>query len=594
MASFKKIYKLLSSHERKRAGLLLGMIFIMSLLDAIGIASVMPFLSVLANPDVVTQNEFLALLYNHLEFENEQSYLFFLGLMVFFFLIMSLAFKTLTTYALLRFVLLREFSLGHRLVESYLHRPFSWLLNRHSAELGKNVLSEVSQVIQHALLPAMTVITQGILCLIILLLLFIVSPVLALTSGIVFSASYFLISRVTKKILLKIGNERLIANDKRYKTLNEIFGAFKEVKLKSLELVFLDRYSLPAKQYASHTATAQVIGQLPRFALEGIAFGGMLLVILYLMDKKNDLAVALPVMGVYAFAGYRLMPALQQVYNGISQLRFSGPALDALYNDFQEIVSAEKIKLPGSKKHPKDVIELKNVSYRYPGSEKNALSDVSLTIKVGKNVGIVGSTGSGKTTAVDLLLGLLEPQNGALIIDGQVIGAKTRRQWQNNIGYVPQHIFLTDASIASNIAFGTRAEEIDFDRVKSAAKIANLHSFVEDQPQGYGTTVGEAGVRLSGGQRQRVGIARALYQQPAVLVLDEATSALDNLTERVVMDAITNMDRDTTIINITHRVRTLEGCDLIYVLEKGKVIQQGSYSEVSISNPLFHETLGVN
>lgn len=594
MDSFNKIYKLLSSRERKRAGLLLGMIFIMSLLDAIGIASVMPFLSVLANPKVVSQNEFLALLYTHLEFENEQSYLFFLGLMVFFFLITSLAFKTLTTYALLRFVLLREYSFGYRLVESYLHRPFSWLLNRHSSELSKNILSEVTQIIQHALLPAMTIITQGTLCLIILLLLLIISPALALTSGIVFSASYFLISKATKKVLLRIGNERLSANDKRYKTLNEIFGAFKEVKLKSLELVFLDRYSLPAKQYASHTATAQLIGQLPRFALEGVAFGGMLLVVLYLMDEKDDLAVALPVIGVYAFAGYRLMPALQQVYNGISQLRFSGPALDALHNDFQEMVSSEKIKLPGSKKQPKDVIELKNVSYQYPGSEINALSDISLTIKVGSNVGIVGSTGSGKTTAIDLLLGLLEPQKGALIVDGQAIGAKTRRQWQNNIGYVPQNIFLTDSSIASNIAFGIRAEEIDLDRVKLVAKIANLHSFVDDQPQGYETTVGEDGVRLSGGQRQRIGIARALYQQPAVLVLDEATSALDNLTERVVVDAINNMDPDLTIISITHRVSTLQGCDLIYVFEKGKVIQQGLYSEVSISNPLFHETHGVN
>ena len=282
------------------------------------------------------------------------------------------------------------------------------------------------------------------------------------------------------------------------------------------------------------------------------------------------------------------MPALQQIYGAVTQLRFAGPALDALHQDLTSLQAADarysQIRpLPFTQS-----IRLEQVSYRYPNAPQSALKCIDLTIPSRSTVGFVGATGSGKTTAVDVILGLLEPQEGVLKIDGEPVTAATRRQWQRKIGYVPQHIYLTDESVAANIAFGVNASGIDQKAVERAAKIASLHEFVvNDLPQGYATAVGERGVRLSGGQRQRIGIARALYHNPQVLILDEATSALDNLTEKAVMEAVNNLGRDITIILIAHRLSTVRQCDQIYLLERGEVTAQGTFEELTQANERF-------
>jgi ATP-binding cassette, subfamily B, bacterial PglK len=331
-----------------------------------------------------------------------------------------------------------------------------------------------------------------------------------------------------------------------------------------------------------------VIAQLPRYALEAIAFGGMLLVILYLMAKSGSFASALPIIALYAFAGYRLMPTLQQIYQAFTQLRFAGPALEALHKDLSSLQAADVQHGHLSPLPLTQAITLNQVSYRYPHAPQPALKGIDLTIPAHSTVGFVGATGSGKTTAVDVILGLLEPQEGVLNIDGQPITAANRRQWQRAIGYVPQHIYLADDSVAANIAFGANAKDIDPQAMERAATIANLHEFVvNDLPQGYATTVGERGVRLSGGQRQRIGIARALYQNPQVLILDEATSALDNLTEQAVMEAVNNLGHDITIILIAHRLSTVRQCDQIFILERGEVKAQGTFEELKQANERF-------
>jgi ATP-binding cassette, subfamily B, bacterial PglK len=327
---------------------------------------------------------------------------------------------------------------------------------------------------------------------------------------------------------------------------------------------------------------------VPRFALEAIAFGGMLLLILYLMARSGSFAGALPIIALYAFAGYRLMPALQQIYDAFTQLRFAGPALDALHQDLSSLQAADAQHGPLSPLLLTQAIELNQVSYRYPNAPHPALKGIDLTIPAHSTVGFVGATGSGKTTMVDVILGLLEPQEGHLSVDGLPITAAKRRQWQRAIGYVPQHIYLADDSVAANIAFGVNPKDIDPQAVERAAKIANLHEFVvNDLPQSYATTVGERGVRLSGGQRQRIGIARALYHNPQVLILDEATSALDNLTEQAVMEAVNNLGHDITIILIAHRLSTVRQCDQIYLLERGEVKAGGTYEELAASNQQF-------
>jgi ATP-binding cassette, subfamily B, bacterial PglK len=587
----KKFFDLLSPDERRSAGLLMGMILVMAFLDMLGVASILPFMAVLANPELVQTNAVLNAAFrmsSHIGIHTNQQFLFALGVLVFVLLVTSLAFKALTTYAQTRFALMREYSIGKRLVEGYLHQPYSWFLNRHSADLGKTILSEVSTVIHNGMVPLMTLMAQSTVALALLILLIIVDPLLALSVGVVLALAYAGIFAVMSSWLKRLGQARIKANQERFTAVSEAFGAAKEVKVGGLEQAYIQRFAKPAEIYAKGQATAQVIAQLPRFALEAIAFGGMLLVMLYFMSRSGSFASALPIIALYAFAGYRLMPALQQIYGAFTQLRFAGPALDALHQDLISLQAAEAHCGHISPLPLTQAIQLNQVSYRYPNAPQPALKGIDLSIPSHSTVGFVGATGSGKTTTVDVILGLLEPHEGALNIDGQLITAANRRQWQRAIGYVPQHIYLADDSVAANIAFGVYAKDIDQPAVERAAKIANLHEFVvNDLPQGYATTVGERGVRLSGGQRQRIGIARALYHNPQVLILDEATSALDNLTEQAVMEAVNNLVHDITIILIAHRLSTVRQCDQIYLLEQGEVKASGTYDELTASNQQF-------
>lgn len=310
---------------------------------------------------------------------------------------------------------------------------------------------------------------------------------------------------------------------------------------------------------------------------------------LYLMFQGASFAEALPVISLYAFAGYRLVPAMQQIYSSLSQLRFIEPAIDLLYADLRGFPSTSVMRSDA----PiilRESIKLSNVSYSYPESTGMALDEIELTIPANKVVGFVGPSGSGKTTSVDLLMGLLEAQQGDLCIDGVVINSTNVRQWQKLIGYVPQQIYLADDTVASNIAFGVAEDDVDLEKVLHAAQVANLHDFVmNDLPMGYETKVGERGIRLSGGQRQRIGIARALYHSPQVLVLDEATSALDNLTELAVMESINKLRNRMTIVIIAHRLSTVRSCDHIYLMEKGRVLAQGSYEQLRQTNDLFQK-----
>jgi len=597
METIKKLVDLLSPAERKRAGVLMAMMLVMALLDMLGVASILPFIAVLANPALVETNPILSWAYQlsaNVGVASVEQFLFLLGFLVFVLLVFSLAFKALTTYAQTRFALMREYSIGKRLVEGYLHQPYSWFLNRHSADLGKTILSEVQAVMYNCILPLMTLLAQSAVAIALLGLLLLVNPLLAISVGLVLGIAYGGILALMSGWLNTLGQARIQANQERYTVVSEAFGAAKEVKAGGLEKIFIERFAKPAETYAIGQATAQVIAQMPRYALEAVAFGGMLLLILYLMAQSGSFAAVLPIIALYAFAGYRLMPALQQIYGAVTQLKFAGPALNALHTDLMGLNPVEPYEkviepLPLNK-----CIELNNIVYEYPNANAPALNGITLSISACTTVGLVGSTGSGKTTTVDLILGLLEPQEGTLCIDSQVLNASNRRQWQKSIGYVPQHIYLSDNTVLANIAFGLPPEIVNQEAVERAAKIANLHDFVvQNMPQGYGTMVGERGVRLSGGQRQRIGIARALYHNPSVLVLDEATSALDNLTEQAVMEAVHNLSHSVTIILIAHRLSTVRECDQIFLLEKGAVKANGTFKELVENNNHFRSMAAV-
>ena len=593
MQIIKKILFLLSPDERLSAFFLMLMILIMALLDLIGVASILPFMAVLTSPSLIETNIFLHTMFEFSKIfgiENNQQFLFALGILVFLLLVISLSFKALLSYVQIRFIMMRECSISKRLIEGYLHQPYSWFLSRHSAELGKTILSEVTYLIANGLSPLIELIAKGVVAFTLIVLLIIIDPKLALIVGCTLSFVYGFIFVFVRRFLNRIGKERLKNNNLRFTSVSEAFGAAKEVKVGGLEKTYIKKFSDSAKNFALNQASSQVVGQLPRFILEAITFGGIMLIILYMMRKTGNFNNALPIISLYVFAGYRLLPALQTIYVSFTQLSFIKPAIDSLSDDIKSLK-------PKNLNQNQDVlllnkaITLKNVYYNYPNASRTALRDVNINIPAKSTVGLIGKTGSGKTTAVDIVLGLLEPQKGTLEVDGQIITKQNSRAWQRSIGYVPQHIYLSDDTIAANIAFGLHSKNINQKTVEKVAKIANLHEFILDElPEQYLTTVGERGVRLSGGQRQRIGIARALYHNPQVLILDEATSALDNQTEKVVMDAINNISKDITIILIAHRLNTANTCDIIYKLEKGEVKNKGTFQELINENDNFLAT----
>lgn len=602
---YRKLLILLNAKERRQCFLLLVMIIIMAFLDTAGVASIMPFMSVLGNPEIVHTNPWLNLTYRHLGFNDPNKFLFFLGAVVFVILMSSILFRALTQWSLMTFTQMRNYSVSCRMFKGYLGRPYTWYLNRHSADLGKAVLSEVGLVITGVLMPAMQLIAQGTVTVFLVILLISVDPLLALYVGTVLGGAYGIIYLTIRNYLSRIGKDRLLANQQRFQVAQEALGGIKEVKIFGREFAFFSRFVNPAYRFAKHQANSQIASQMPKYFLEMVGFGGMLLIALYLFKTHGDFKKVMPIITVYAFAGYRLLPALQQVYSHSSKLRFGLPSLDALYNDILEFEQNDETitQLDQTPLMPEKNIRLKNICFTYPGAHMPTLKNLDLTIPARSAIGLVGSTGSGKTTTVDIILGLLQPQSGQILVDNISIfdvsinefknpsnsdAHHSLRRWQQALGYVPQHIYLADDTVAANIAFGIPENEIDLKAVIRASKTAELHDFVSTELQNdYDTLVGERGVRLSGGQRQRIGIARALYHDPAVLIFDEATSALDNLTEQVVMQAVRNLGKAKTIILIAHRLSTVKGCDCIYILEHGEIVGHGTYDDMIVSNEEF-------
>ena len=564
------------------------MILTMALIDMVGVASIMPFMAVLANPELIETNKILAEMYVYSRSADKESFFFLLGLIVFFILVFSLFFKGVTAYFQIRFAMMCEYTIGKKFIEGYIYQPYVWFLNRNSAELGKNILSEVQTVILNVVMPFITIFSQGAVVIAIFVLLLFIDTLLSLSVCFFLGVFYFGIYKTMSRKLSAIGQSRLDANEGRFTAVIETFAASKEIKIGNHEDFCIKRFSNPAKIYAKQQIKAEVISTLPRFMFESIAFGGLMLVILYLMNNKGNFSNSIPIVTLYAFAGYRLMPALQFIYRAVSQIRFAEPSLNFLHND---LIKLEKLN-PSPKnfnivKFEKD-IQLKNIVFKYPNSKNLVLKKLSLKILAKNVVALVGKTGSGKTTIVDLIMSIIDPLNGTLEVDGKIINSNNCKSWQKIIGYVPQQIYLANDTIEANIAFGVDVDKIDFSEIERSAKIANLHEFVTNQlPEGYKTFIGERGVRLSGGQRQRIGIARALYNNPKVLIMDEATSALDSLTEKGIMQTINELRNDITIIIIAHRLSTVRECDQIYLVDNGKIIAQGNFLELVKKNDMF-------
>lgn len=554
----------------------------------------MPFLTVLAEPYRIETTPALSWAYDAFGFTSTYMFLVGLGLASFAVIVLSSAIQVLRTWAVARFAMMRMHSISYRLLAKYLEQPYAFFLNRHSGEMGPRVLNESAQVVQLFLRPAAEFLASCMTTIAILGLLLWVEPSVAAISFAFLGGVYCAIYFGMRQALRRLGTVQIEANRARFRLVNESLTGVKDIKLLAREEAYLDRFEIPSILMARTLVKIAVISQVPQLALQAVALGGIILLCIVFIDpagvaSRSNLGGVLPIIGVFAFAGQRLMPELSKLYQSLAQIQTGAAAVEAVHQDLiLNKSSARLTQAPIEGVGLKHLLRLEGVSYSYPNSDQAGVHDVSLTIRAGEKIGIVGTTGAGKTTLADIILGLLLPDQGRLVADDTPITEESLRGWMKSVGYVPQDIFLTDASVAENIALGVPLHEIDQARILQAAKIAQIDRFVEEElPEGYQTHVGERGVRLSGGQRQRIGIARAMYQDADLIVFDEATSALDNLTEAEVMDAISTLPGDKTVIMIAHRLSTVKRCDRIVVLDKGRLVGCDSWVSLMEWNEVF-------
>lgn len=590
------ILGLMSIRDRVDAGRLLLVILVSAVVDVLGVASILPFMAIAAKPEVVQSNPWILAVYSWGGFGSVNAFLFVVGLVFFLMLVVANVLSALTAWQMYRFAFSLEHRLSERLLASYLSRPYDFFLGANSSIMTKNILSEPVAVVGGIVVPGLQLLARSVVVFLVLGLLMAVDVVLALSVAVVLGTAYGATYMMIRKKLLANGQLSNLAHAQNYKAANEALNGFKEIRIRGREESFLARFSRSSADNADYKVIGFTLSQLPRYAIETIAFGGMLLILVYLIGVKRDLTNALPLIALYALAGYRMLPAFQQIFNSFTQIRYNYPSLLVLQTELSETSPVQASATAAtSRMQPMPIertIEVDQVSFTYPGADCPVLNSVSLCIETNTSVALVGPTGSGKTTLLDVILGLLGPSSGAIRIDGESLNEHQLRRWQMSIGYVPQQIYLTDDTIARNIAFGCSDDELDLEAVVEAAKAANLHGFIEnDLPDGYHTLVGERGVRLSGGQRQRIGIARALYHRPRVLVMDEATSALDGITEKAVIEAIQTLSHKLTIIMVAHRLSTVKDCDVIYLLEDGRVAFQGNFAELTAGSQVFRRML---
>ena len=566
----RKILRLLDARERRRGLLVLLLMVAMAGFEVAGIASVVPFLSVLGDPGMVERNAYLNAVYTALGFDSHRSFLVALAVFGLLVLLAATAVRLCAQYAMVRYAQMRRHSVSRRLLYGHLNRPYEYFLTHNSADLSKTILSEVDQLTASVIFPAVQLVAYSIVTVTVVAFLVVIAPWLALATMGLIGGFYLLTYALLRGYLRRIGRDRVAANRQRFKAAAEALGGIQELKVLGREQAFFDAFDPASRRYARHLAANELIAKLPKRVVEMLGFAAVLGAAIYLLEARGNLGEVLPVLGAYAVAGNRLLPAVQEVYQGIAKLRFGGAVVDTILDELDATqASGQRDAARPAPLTLAQEFRMRGVSYTYPGQDRPALADVELRVPAGTTASIYGSTGAGKSTLVKLLLGLLPPSHGVLEVDGTPLDAGNAHAWQRAIGYVPQDLFLIDDTVARNIALGIPDAELDRAAVQRAARKARIHETIQQLPHGYETLLGERGIRLSGGQRQRIAIARALYHEPQVIVLDEATSALDPETERAIVNDLVAQSGDVTLIAITHRETVSRLCDRVYRVEGG-------------------------
>lgn len=579
-----KLNLLLDGRQKRQMAWIVVLMLIGGVLESLGVSLILPVMQIVVEPDAMTEKPWLSTVADLFGITTPTGLaILFLAALVAVFVIKNI-FLYFMNVVQLRFIYRNQFATSRRMMINFMKRPYEYYLKADTTVIQRSITSDVINM--YGLIQALLSLISEIIvfgCLVIILL--VTDPMMTISVSTVLVVTLLIIKYVIKPVMIRAGEENQEYYSGLFKWIAESVTGIKEIKIGTKEDYFINGYADCGAGYVNAVQKYTLYNSTPRLLIETVAIAAMVLYMIVMMSRGTPISELIPQLGVMVAAAARLLPSANRINNHLTSIAYFEPfymnvsesLLDDINDETVDYDEATYRKRQSTEKLPiTDRIELTDITYRYPETETLILDHASLTIPVGKSIGIVGTTGAGKTTIVDVMLGLLHPEAGTITADGVSV-AEHYNGFLKNIGYIPQTIFMLDASIRRNVAFGVPDDEIDDDKVWAALKEAQLDEFVRSLPEGLDTGIGERGIRLSGGQRQRIGIARALFDDPEVLVMDEATSALDNETEAAVMESINHLHGRKTLVIIAHRLQTIEKCDMVYRIENGKAVTEGAY-----------------
>lgn len=581
-----KFLKILNKRQKLRVIIIGIMMVIGAFWETLGVGLILPLVTAITTPNFIETNKYAKMVCELFDLHTTRTFMIVVIAALIFVYIFKNMYLFLEYYVQARFICNNRFAVQCRLMETYLHRPYEYFLNAESGEIVR-VITNDTQSTFFLLSTVLSFFTEGVVSVALIITIIATDPFMAILLAVVLGGMMLLIGKLIKPVLRRAGINFQQNSAKTNKWLLQSINGIKEVKVAEKEGYFLEQFSKYGKRAIDSEKKNTVLLNVPRLAIEAFGISSMLAVIALLMWRGREINTMLPQLSAFAMAAVRLMPSVNRMASSLNSMSYQEPALDKMLEHLSVAERWEKerdsekvvdLQVKGSvndenKFSLQRQMELADITYSYPNAEQPVLAHANMVIPIGKAVGIVGASGAGKTTAVDILLGLLPPQEGQVLVDGVDI-REDYDGWLSHLGYIPQMIFMLDDTIRANVAFGIPAKEVDDAQVWKALEEAQLKEFVQSLPDGLDTTIGERGVRLSGGQRQRIGIARALYTDPELLIFDEATSALDNETEAAIMESINALHGRKTLVIIAHRLTTIEECDIVYRVEDGKIVKE--------------------
>lgn len=590
--SLKKIYSLLPDGDLRKLVLLFVMMVVASFLTLLGIGTIPLFVAVVLDAPRVLATPVVGPFLEAIDIRTPQRLVVFSsGVLILVYLLKNL-YMLVYDYVHNKFMLNRRLLLQDRLFNAYMRSPYTWFISRNTSELLRNVNQEINRVLDGTLKPLMNIALNCTMAVFIIGGLMLVEPFITGIGMLIFGGGSFLFLRLTRKKINFFGKESIRHRRWMNQAVLQGLGGFKDVKVLHRESHFLDEYHYHADKHRVYDLWKIVLNKVPVYMVELIALTGILFIAIVMVLQFRELESIITVLALYGAAIVKIKPSIVNIIADTNTLRYNYYSVEEVYRDLQLLeerrMPLRRLKSDAPPLLLEQGIELRNLEYSYPNTTSPAVMNINLTIPKKSAVAFVGSSGAGKTTLADVILGLLKPQKGEVLADGANV-FDNLAGWQKNIGYIPQFIYLTDDTIRRNICFGIPDDEVDEEQLRTVIETAQLGELVDNLEDGWNTLVGERGIRLSGGQRQRIGIARALYNNPQIMVMDEATSALDNVTEKFVVDAIDRLKGEKTLIMIAHRLTTVQNCDVIYLMKDAEIIAQGTYEELLLTSKEFRE-----